>query len=318
MADTEALRTASLEPLRLWFITDGRLGHLNQLKGLAERLSAKRECDVRWLNITLKGFKKTGRDGLLRQFGSNDLPDAVFAAGSRCHIPLLWAGWICRAKTVVLMKPSWPLSWFSAAIVPTHDAPPSRDNVLPTQGVLNAIVPHREGRDAHRGLILLGGLNKHFHWHSDDIIEQIVSLAQARPEVHWQVSDSPRSPQTLLPDLARRNLENVQVMPFGHSGGGWLQGQLAEAGQVWVSRDSVSMVYESISSAAPTGLLHLQAARDSRVTRSMQQVVEAGLAVAWESHDAAQPLPNMSQPLWEADRAADWLLANLLRRQPND
>lgn len=317
MAEAEERPVAPAEPLCLWFITDGRLGHLNQLKGLAERLSAKRECDIYWLNVAQKGFKKTGKDGLRRQFGSDQLPDAVFAAGSRCHIPLLWTGCLCRARTVVLMRPSWPLAWFSAAIVPEHDAPPSRPNILPTQGVLNAIVPQPEGRDAARGLILLGGTNKHFHWDNDSIVRQVCALAEARPEVQWQVSDSPRSPENLLSDIVNKHLANVQVMPFGHSGGSWLQRQLTEVGQVWVSRDSVSMVYESISSAAPTGLLHLEPSRDSRVTRSMQQVLDAGLAVGWESHAAAEPLPTVSHPLWEADRAADWLLKSVVRQAPH-
>lgn len=37
--------------LQVWVLTDGRLGHLNQLKGLVARLQAKRALAVSWLNI---------------------------------------------------------------------------------------------------------------------------------------------------------------------------------------------------------------------------------------------------------------------------
>ena len=69
--------------LRLWFITDGRPGHLNQLRGLAERLEAKVPCQIHWLDISQQGFRKAGRSGLCGQFAASSLPDWVVAAGSR-------------------------------------------------------------------------------------------------------------------------------------------------------------------------------------------------------------------------------------------
>ena len=36
----------------MWIITDGRLGHLNQLRGLIERLQAKAEIELHWLDLS--------------------------------------------------------------------------------------------------------------------------------------------------------------------------------------------------------------------------------------------------------------------------
>ena len=294
--------------LRLWIITDGRLGHLNQLRGLVSRLEAKRPCEVRWLDISKTPFKKTGRTGLLAQFSAERPPHWVIAAGSRCHIPLLWTAWRCAARSLVLMKPSLPLALFDAAMIPAHDAPPERPAVLVTRGVLNSIVPTYRGREEDIGLILLGGINKHFDWDSAAVVAQVAAILASQPNTHWRIGDSPRSPPELMEQLRALSADNVTLIPYAECGPGWLSGQLAEVGQVWVSRDSVSMVYECITSGAATGLLRLEPLRDSRVTRSMQQVIDKGLATAFEHCDVSQALPPSTQPLWEADRAADWLL----------
>ena len=297
--------------LRLWFITDGRPGHLNQLRGLAERLEEKVPCQIHWLDISQQGFRKAGRRGLCEQFAASSLPDWVVAAGSRCHLPLLWAAKVSGARSLVLMKPSLPRCLFDAAIIPEHDAPPVSPKILVTRGVLNVMQPTFENRDKRRGLIVLGGVNKHFAWDNDAVLAQVLAIANARSDLHWTVSDSPRTPPGLLEALASEAVANIDTLPFSDCPPGWLRAQLAAVAEAWVSRDSVSMVYESITSAVPTGLLALPPLRDSRVTRSMASVLAAGLAKGYESWSAGEPLPPPAEQVWEADRAADWLLNTL-------
>jgi mitochondrial fission protein ELM1 len=295
--------------LQLWLITDGRLGHLNQLRGLVTRLQQKTATQVHWLNIAEQGFKYTGRAGLELQFTAGSRPDWIISAGSRSHLPLLWCKWMTGGRALVLMRPSWPLWMFDAVCMPFHDSPPPRKNILGTHGVINHIVPVKEGRQVDRGLILLGGINKHFHWDNDVVLNQLRQISEAAPGVEWLVSNSPRTPQGLLESVAALQRPNIRIMPYSDTGPGWLPATLAEVAQVWVSCDSVSMVYESISSGAATGLLTLEPMRESRVTRSMAQVRRDGLAVGFDTADLSQALPPAAQSLWEADRAADWLLA---------
>lgn len=294
--------------LQVWVLTDGRLGHLNQLKGLVARLEAKAALTVSWLNIAEQGFSYTGRTGLQAQFGCEQSPDWIIGAGSRTHLPLLWLKWFVGGKTLVLMRPSWPLFLFDAVCMPRHDAPPKRQNVLATEGVMNHIVPVTEGRNSAQGLILLGGINKHFAWDNDAVLAQVQQIAAASPGVAWLVSDSPRTPADLLAKVAELDVANIETIPYQQTAAGWLQANLAAVGQAWVSCDSVSMVYESISSGAPTGLLSLPPLRESRVTKSMGQVLAARLASDFETANLHQVLPEAAYPLWEADRAADWLL----------
>ncbi|POP52927.1 mitochondrial fission ELM1 family protein [Zhongshania marina] len=293
---------------RVWVITDGRLGHLNQLRGLIERLQAKTQIELHWLDLSVQPFRFTRGQGLLSQFQSQRKPDWVLSAGSKTHLPLLWCKWMLGVKTFLLMRPSLPLCFFDAVCMPFHDSPPERDSVLATYGVINHIVPSYEGRNEGRGLILLGGTNTHFHWDNAVIIEQVKRIAAANAGCEWLVSDSPRTPAGLLDELASLGLENIKAMPYKNTGSEWLPGILAEVGQVWVSCDSVSMVYESVSSGAPTGVLSLQPLRESRVTKSMAQLVSSGLATAFENAQLGTALPPAAHPLWEADRVADWWL----------
>ncbi|GAA4099826.1 mitochondrial fission ELM1 family protein [Zhongshania borealis] len=294
--------------LRVWVITDGRLGHLNQLKGLIARLQSKAEVTVSWLNIAEQGFAYTGRHELKKQFSAEQLPDWIVGAGSRTHLPMLWLKWLTGGRALVLMRPSWPLLLFDAICMPLHDSPPARKNVLATQGVINHIVPVTSGRDSARGLILLGGINKHFAWDNEAILAQLERISAAAPGVVWLVSDSPRTPAGLLAQVEGLGAANIETIAYQQTGPGWLQANLTKVGQAWVTCDSVSMVYESISSGANTGLLALPPLRKSRVTKSMAQVLATGLASDVATADLHNMLPPAAYPLWEADRAADWLL----------
>lgn len=293
---------------RIWVITDGRLGHLNQLRGLLARLQDKAEVELHWLDIAKQGFRFKGRQHLMSQFEAQHKPNWILAAGSKTHLPMLWCKWVTGAKAFLLMRPSLPLGLFDAVCMPFHDSPPKRDSVLGTFGVINHIIPKYEGRNERQGLILLGGINKHFSWDNDAVLAQLKCIAGAESGIEWLVSDSPRTPIGLLDALAELALVNIKILPYSETGSGWLPEILSQVGQVWVSCDSVSMVYESVSSGAPTGLIDLAPLRESRVTKSMAQLATSGLATAYANADLSKKLPSAVRPLWEADRVADWWL----------
>ena len=68
-------------------------------------------------------------------------PDLLLGAGHHTHLSLLAARRIRGGKVVVLMRPSLPPGLFDLCLIPEHDAPPARPNVLATRGALNRIQP---------------------------------------------------------------------------------------------------------------------------------------------------------------------------------
>ncbi|AKH68643.1 putative nucleoside-diphosphate-sugar epimerase [Spongiibacter sp. IMCC21906] len=305
-----------MKPLRCWIFTEGRLGHLNQVRGLAQRLSAKTETAFHYLDLSQQRFRYSGKQGLLDQFAAEQFPDWIIGAGSNCHRPMIWTRFITGCPSVVLSSPSWPLCLFDAACIPAHDEPPHRKNILLTQGVLNTMVPVVEGRNPSTGLILLGGINKHFEWDDARIAAQVRAVVEASPDISWTISNSPRSPASLMPSLGTvlKHARNVELLSYEQTHKDWLKTQLSQVGRVWVSCDSVSMVFECITSATPTGLLKLQPLGDSRVTRSMAQVEAKGLVRVWNERDKGT-MPSADIKIWEADRAADWLIEQTLQKK---
>ena len=288
----------------IWRFTDGKAGHDNQTRGLVQALGERLQTAVSELDVT--GFGSTLTDLCSRRYRPGRHlpdPDLLVGAGHATHWHLLAARRARGGRIIVLMKPSLPLSWFDLCLVPVHDNPPAVANLLPTRGVLNTIRPG-SAHDANTGLIVVGGPSRHFRWSDDLLLNRIEALLQARSCSRWILTTSRRTPASLAGRLA--GLANVEYVPFASTDSDWLPARLAEAGEVWVSEDSVSMLYEALSSGAQVGLLGVsRAASVNRVSNGIGALVADGLVAApgddWQLPACRQP------PLDEAGRCADWI-----------
>lgn len=301
----------SARPTVLWVLTDEKPGHRSQQEGLVERLQALAPFEVHWiavaqLSVSLGDLLR--RRPLLPHLPR---PDWVLGAGSGTHRWLLGLKWIFGARTILLMKGNFPPALFDANITPAHDNPPRRDNLLITTGVLNPVRPRYEGRDGGTGTFLIGGISEHYAWDDAALMAQVERICQARPAVRWTLTDSRRTPAAFLPALQARSLANLTLISHRDTPRGFIGQQLEETGQLWVTRDSVSMVYEGITAGVPTGLLDLKPLRESRVVMGMNRLLAQGWVQDVGRQDLSQPLPPAPARLWEADRAARWLLARL-------
>jgi len=286
----------------IWRFSDGRPGHDVQTLGLVQALQV--QADVELFTVRVGD----GPSGLWlwlsgRYPGAASLPppDLLLGAGHRTHFHLLAARRRWGGRIILCMKPSLPLSWFDLCLIPEHDAPPRVANVLVTAGVLNTVQPG--GRHhADTGLIVLGGPSRHFDWDEDDILQQLDQLLQARPCRRWLLGTSPRTPASLARRLAGR--PEFEYVPYAGSGNGWLAQRMAEAGEVWVSEDSVSMLYEALSSGARVGVLKVGRSAANRVTAGVDALVERG----WLGRPGDwQPGAGPDRPLNEAGRCAAWV-----------
>ena len=77
---------------------------------------------------------------------------------------------------------------------------------------------------------------------------------------------------------------------------------------MWVSEDSVSMIYESLSSGARVGLLPVPVKRHGRVSRGIERLVEDGWLTRFRYWEAGSPLPPPPRVLRESDRCAGLVL----------
>lgn len=290
------------EPLRIWRLSDARRGHDNQTLGLVDALS--RQTAIVCTDIAVTG----GPAGALRalvQPPPDRPPKLVLGAGHATHPALLVTARRHRARSVVLMNPSIPRWLFDLCIIPRHDGVPEGGNVLLTLGALNRMQPRQDHRDPGVGLVLVGGPSRHHRWDETSLVEQICTVLDAHPKITWQAAGSPRTPASTLAALKR--IADLHVVNFENTTASWLPRRLTEAAQVWVSEDSVSMVYEAVSSGAPTGILELPAARPGRVHAAVNALLEGSLATSMAAWREGTPL-SAPAPLQEADRCATAVL----------
>lgn len=301
-------------PLTIWRLTDGKPGHEKQTLGLARALLRARpgECFAvpvasRWRSLAhwLSGRFPEGK-------GLAD-PDLILAAGHATHPALLAARRARGGLAVVHMKPSLPLSLFDLCVIPEHDDPPLGPNVIPVRGVLNDVVAagtHLPGK----GLFLVGGASANSRWDDLSVRQAVAAIARACPDVAWTLTTSRRTPATFLADFLEPP-GNLRLLPHTETEPGWLERALAEAGQVWVSEDSVSMLYEALTAGAAVGLLRLADARDSRVRRGVERLVSEGWVTPYERWRPGTALATGPGGFNESDRVAGLILDKLSHGQ---
>lgn len=273
-------------------MSDGRRGHDAQSRGLALALQQLVPCAVHTLDAP--GPRAILRDLLRGEFTAGQhlpAPQLILGAGHATHLPMLAARRVRGGRVVVLMKPSLPLSFFDCCLIPEHDRPPARANVIATRGILNHVQPATT-HDSAFGLILIGGPSKHCHWDVSAMLAQIRALLDRSPGVSWTITDSPRTPPATRAALKEIAQPNATFQPHAETDPGWLEQQYARAGTVWVSRDSLSMIYEALTAGAAVGLLDVPRARPGRVSRAVDDLLRAGLVTdfaAWQQ--GAHPAP---------------------------
>lgn len=302
---------AASPALTVWVVSDGKPGHLNQSLGLAEAL-ARAAASTHHVVPALPAWRAL-LALLSKRFPGPALPapDLVLGAGHATHLSLLAARRAAGGRAVVLMKPSLPRRCFDLCVVPRHDGLAADARTLTTEGALNRVRP-ATARDPQRGLMLIGGVSKHFAWDDDAIQLQIRSILARTPGVRWTLTTSRRTPAEFLRTLPPA--ANLAVVAHADSGPDWLPAQLAASGTAWVTPDSASMVVEALSAGADVGVFDLPVNPKSRVGWAISDLADAGRItrfVRWCAHGTLYP---NTEPLAEADRSAAWILAWLKQK----
>lgn len=302
------MRFSTASPLNIWRLVDGKLGHEKQSLGLAQAFS--RHVAVKIHDVRVGPCLPYISDWILGRFPAGaDLPPPhiLIGAGHRTHLALLAARRARGGRIALLMQPSLPKRWFDLCLIPEHDEAPASANTLITRGALNTVTPSRQ-HDTKHGLILIGGPSSHYTWDNERIIGQIEQLIRQTPDVQWRLTNSRRTPADFLAQLPPA--ANLEVFPVEATPPGWLEVELAQAGQAWVSEDSVSMVYEALTAGCAVGLLRLPIAQDNRVARGVEHLIREAWVTPFESWQPDQPMLSAPEGFDEADRCARRILAD--------
>lgn len=292
--------------LVVWQWTDGKRGHERQCDGLLQALAERRSLDHHLLPVPSSPLQR------LWDFLSASLPalrelpnpDLILGAGRACALPMLAARRARGGRVVCIMRPQLPPACFDLCIIPRHDGVAPSAHVELSEGPLNAMRP-AASREAGLGVILLGGPSAHHTWDERAMLAQVARVLAARPDMRWLATDSRRSPTSLAARLAAH--DGLSFFSHRDTAPDWLPSLLARAEQVWVSADSVSMIYEALSAGARVGVLDVPVQRADRISAIAGDLLARGLVMSLQSNisdtDASPPV------LREADRIAEIILA---------
>ncbi|MCX6873963.1 MAG: ELM1/GtrOC1 family putative glycosyltransferase [Verrucomicrobia bacterium] len=303
--------------LSIWLLGDGKPGHENQALGLAEAMGRLRPCVIHRLSLAGRRGVFSRFRAALRAGAAMPPPDLLVAAGHATHPALLWLAHKHRVPGIVLMRPSLPLRWFDWCIAPAHDFTqvPSAATVLTTLGALNRVVVSA-GVPRHGGLLLVGGPSGTHAWAPETLLDSLACISDEAGSGPWMLTDSRRTPPGFLARV-RQRLPTVAVFPHGETTPGWLPTCLAEAADVWVTEDSVSMVYEALSAGPRVGLLSLPRKKpDTRVLRGLARLVDEGFVTPYARWQQTRTLTAPPRPLREAERCAHAVLTRFFPSKP--
>ncbi len=301
--------------MNICIISDEKQGHLSQTQGLAEALmrqadARKPELTHRCVQWSVKGkgfFEKIFYKGESLADAAELRFDLILCAGHSTHAAALSLARQHKCLCMVCMKPSLPLCFFDLALIPEHDLVKMRcrsgKRIFATKGALSNIdaSQHRQGRYQ---LFLIGGASREFDWDSEELINQIEHITRYST-LPLILTTSRRTPSDFAHEV-HQACPSINVVPVEKTAPGWIREHLNEAQSVWVTQDSVSMVYEALSSGAPVGILDMperERKHVSRVHQGLQQLIADGYVNSYADWAQTRVL-KQEKPLEEAKRAA--------------
>lgn len=311
--------SANKRILRVVVLLDGRPGHEKQSKGIIQALQTQVEVETREIVVVpvlpleyLRQFLLLylpGKGWAHPQIGDADL---LLGTGSRTHLPLLLYKKRYTLPVVTCMSPHiFIRSRFDLCFVPEHDGLVEQHNIINTTGAPNTS-RNMHQHQADCGMILLGGIDvKSHHWESTQIAHMVRQIIQRQSEKHWTISSSPRTPQETNQQMQEIASEfaNASFFDYKETQAGWIEGQYDTCSEVWVTSDSISMIYEAITAGCKVGILPMQWRRENcKFKKNEELLLKKGLVISFSAWAQGNAIWREGITINEARRCAERIL----------
>ncbi|MFT5699280.1 MAG: mitochondrial fission protein ELM1 [Desulforhopalus sp.] len=300
-------------------VVDGRPGHEKQSLGIVQALATIVQVNTFVVDISKRKLSaqfKSYLDFLLSFSPTNisfpEKADLVIGTGTRTHSTVLNIKKHFKIPAVTCMTPGRHIrKFFDICFVPEHDGCERRNNYFFTCGAPNICV-NKGQHQKDKGLILLGGIDEKSHvWDSSDIEGKISQIISQEKHVDWIISSSPRTPQITVAAvrILADSFTNADFFHYKDTRKGWVEEQYDLCSTVWVTTDSISMLYEALSSGCRVNVLQMKWKRSSsKFKKNEDLLLDKKLVTpfsSWKSGSEGKPA---THKLNEAQRCADYIL----------
>ena len=270
--------------MHIVYVSDGKAGHRSQAVGLFKALQRQVTEDVSFEEVAidqLPVFSLLAVWGKQQFVGFSQAPDYIIGVGSHTQLRVLLLGKVFpKAKNVILMKPNFPFSWFNHVIIPAHDGVAETGNVILSQGALNPIV-NEQRHVQNRILIALGGSSKRHQWNAEKVLNAIQNIVTHNAQAEIILTTSRRTPAEFLAELERQDYASkLHIFPVEQTPQGWIFEEMQKAEAVWVTEDSVSMIYEALTAGCKVGVISMDRLKADRIVKSVDTLLDKKIVSA--------------------------------------
>lgn len=264
--------------MHIVYVSDGKAGHRSQAAGLYKAMQRQSAEVVTFQEISIEDLPLFSLIKAIFQHSSpvfTQTPDYIIGVGSHTQSRVLLLGKVYpAAKTVILMKPNFPFGWFNHVIIPEHDGVPAQGNVLLSKGALNPIV-NEQRHIQNRILIALGGSSKRHQWNDEKVLSAIENIVTLNPQAEIILTTSRRTPADFLTQLRQQAYAaQLQIYPVEQTPQGWIFEEMQKAEAVWVTEDSVSMIYEALTAGCRVGVIPMDRLKADRIVKSVDTLLD--------------------------------------------
>ncbi len=298
---------------------DGRPGHEKQTLGIIKALEKKISVhlvNIKQQKLTLLQtlirtcrllFSKSGERNPLVENG-----DLLIGTGTGTHLSLLLYKRKYNIPAVTCMSPaSYLRPYFDICFVPKHDGIDQFNNVFYTIGAPNCS-EDKKLHEKNSGLILLGGIDRQsHHWDSKKISTMVEEIIAREDDIQWVISSSPRTPKQTVSEMENlvTQYNNCRFYDYKDTKRGWIEQQYDHSGPVWVTSDSISMMFEALSAGCNVGLLPVDWKNPKNKFKKNEEVLFRNKhAISYNEWDKVGMSWSASSGLNEAQRCADRIL----------
>jgi len=256
----------------LW-IKDNKKGHLKQVKALLDEMNKILNVNISEYKIEKKLFNKNIPSSMVR---SSDL---VIGAGHSVYPYLLKSKMKNPSiKSVAVLSPSYFKKKFDLICAPFHDMHKLKNykHVIYFDGSLAS--RSTKECDEEIGMIAIGGKNKYFEFDKKNLIKQIQYLITLYPNKNWYIFNSRRSPKNFLEEI-QDGLKFIskKITFVDHHDNLYIFDEFIEKSSVKaITPDSMSMIYESLSTHGETILFSLFPKKESKFLPIIDNLKEMG------------------------------------------
>jgi mitochondrial fission protein ELM1 len=315
----KSMNSRKKETVDVLVVVDGRPGHEKQSFGIIKALENRVKVNTFVVDISTRTlFQQLKSYGAFFFALSPDdisLPvhaDLVIGTGTRTHSTVLNLKKYFKIPAVTCMTPSLHFrKHFDVCFVPEHDGCRARANYFFTYGAPNSSTDKGKHR-SKKGLIVLGGVDVKSHdWNHKDITDKIAKIIFTEKDIQWMISTSPRTPAPTAAILAEiaRTADNAVFFDYKDTAKGWIEEQYDSCATVWVTTDSISMLYEALSSGCRVYVLTMPwKDGGSKFKKNEDLLIKNSLVTPYSSWEKGKVDQSIKIKLNEAQRCADHIL----------